>query len=115
MVEKNGEKKKYEGLNNGESFLSERTSNNASPVDENECETPIATYQEDSYSFISVHVPLESPFFFALGLFVFLFQMTFLSLMCLNTLIPSLRSDISDDGTYPFIPANVEPLVKATQ
>jgi len=56
----------------------------------NNDEDPTIFYPADTYSFISLHSPLESPFYFTLGLGVFAFRMSFLVLMLLNIMIPAL-------------------------
>jgi hypothetical protein len=83
-------------------------------------------YPADTYSILAIHGPIESPAYFSFGLLVYLFQIIFLLLMVLSVVHPNWSNngdvDNPDGGTKgitqrlaQFIPANVDPLVRATQ
>lgn len=90
---------------------------------EKECfsERMSAKYPADCYSFLSLHSPFESPMFFAFGLTVWLFQMSFLFLMVLRVaggkkLSENEDMDNPDNGFFSyFIPSNVSSLSRMTQ
>ncbi|OEU11409.1 hypothetical protein FRACYDRAFT_245926 [Fragilariopsis cylindrus CCMP1102] len=76
-------------------------------------------YPSDTYSILALHGPIENPAYFSFGLMVYLFQISFLLLMVLSV-VHRRWSSIGDDNPgadilAQFIPANVSPLVRATQ
>jgi len=80
----------------------------------------VETYPADCYSFIAIHSPFSSPFFFLFGFTVWVFQIMFLIYMILNKLHTNLGlngevDNPSSDFMANFIPANVTELVRATQ
>ena len=82
-------------------------------------------YPADTYSILALYGPIGNPAYFSFGLMVYLFQITFLLLMVLSVVHPKLSNngDVDNPGggigitqrLAQFIPANVDPLVRATQ
>jgi hypothetical protein len=83
-------------------------------------------YPADTYSFLSLYGPIKNPGYFSYGLMVYLFQMTFLVLMVLSKTHHKWSNNGDEDNPDAgilsivqsiarFIPANVSPIVRATQ
>ena len=79
-------------------------------------------FPSDCYSFLGLYGPLHHPWYFSFGMMPFVFQVILSILLILSVVCPKLgtHEDVdnpdSDDGFFAaFIPANVAPIVKATQ
>lgn len=81
-------------------------------------------FPPDSYSFLALYSPKTNADSFCFGLIVFLIQMTLFSLMVLNVVYPTWIATGEVDNPDSrfgsrwfagFIPANVTPIVRATQ
>lgn len=79
-------------------------------------------YPKDSYSFLALYSPKTDINLFCFGLMVFLFQSTMLILMILSVIVPQWRimgevdnPDAESKWWAGFMPANTDPLVRATQ
>ena len=79
----------------------------------------LPTYPGDSYSFLSIHGPLEEPRFFLFGLGVWFLQMMFLTLMIVSLVVKRFRVDQNDNPADSiwgdFLPSDVGMVTRLTQ
>lgn len=72
-------------------------------------------YPQDTYAFVAKFGPRENIECFVFGILVFVVQVMFLFLMILNIVAPKYSSTDVGDGDHPFIPGDVETVVKVAQ
>ena len=128
----NNEKKKENDSNNEKEKEDENSNkndsgnnnnsnvNNNNVHDDNVNKIEKEKYPSDCYSFLSIHGPFTSPGFFCFGMMPFVFQSTLSIFMILSVVAPKIGTnedvDNPDDSFFgAFIPADVMPLVQATQ
>jgi len=74
----------------------------------------IVTYPDDCFSFLTIHGPIGSPFFFWFGMSVTMLQVSFLILMILSVVHPRFNGG-TDNPYSNFVPTNVDILVRVAQ
>jgi len=78
----------------------------------------VVTFPDDCFSFLIVHGPIDSPYFFFFGLMISMLQLGFLILALLSMVHPVWTATGSTDNPQAFwfyFPANVSGVVRMTQ
>jgi len=72
-------------------------------------------YPDDSYSFLALHGPIESPRLFWYAIVVFLFQMSLQTAVVMSIVFPRWSSNEIIDGSSGVFAGDVEAIVKIVQ
>jgi len=115
--------KQTSGDSEEEEYFEESTIRKRKSISKNRRPSSIKStgkYPADCYTFLAVHTPFDKTLYWYFGFFVWFFQMAFLILFVLRVAHPSLSTNENDDNPDKgfwanFVPANANPLAKATQ
>ena len=77
----------------------------------------VKRYPSDTYCFVGLCRQESDNWVYPLvfGLWVFCLQVLLLTLLILNTAFGRFSSTRPEDGDHPFLPADVDPIVRASQ